>query len=222
MDTDPDLRLYDLERYLLDDVSGRFRRGEPVSTFDFFCIIIWKANRAKTLMARGLASRSGAALDAAVQALLNDVRAAPSEEAKMKILFQRWSLWLPTASAILTILYPDAFTVYDVRACGQLQGDHSRAGRTSNVDRMWEGYVAYRDAVIAQTPPGLSLRDKDRVLWARSFREQLERDVRAGFGTGASATASVDDPEAEVMDTVTRRHAEHTTPTAPDPALGHG
>ena len=29
----------------------------------------------------------------------------------------KWAFRLPTASAILTVLYPDVFTVYDRRVC---------------------------------------------------------------------------------------------------------
>ena len=31
---------------------------------------------------------------------------------------------------------------------------------------MWEGYVAFREAIVGAGPEHLSLRDKDRYLWA--------------------------------------------------------
>ncbi|CAN5483920.1 hypothetical protein BH20ACI3_BH20ACI3_39720 [soil metagenome] len=51
------LKYYDLERYLFEDVSKRFQKEHSLSAFDFFSIIIWKANRAKSQIARKLLSR---------------------------------------------------------------------------------------------------------------------------------------------------------------------
>jgi hypothetical protein len=36
---------YDLETYLFDTVSRRFAEEHTLTAFDFFCIVIWKANR---------------------------------------------------------------------------------------------------------------------------------------------------------------------------------
>ena len=41
-------KYYNLERYLFDEVGPKFRNGGGLSTEDFFCIVIWKANRSKT------------------------------------------------------------------------------------------------------------------------------------------------------------------------------
>jgi len=40
------VRYYDLERYLLDDVRTRYASEGSLGAFDFFSIVIWKANRA--------------------------------------------------------------------------------------------------------------------------------------------------------------------------------
>ena len=42
----------------------------------------------------------------------------------MRILIEDWAFRLPMASAILTVLYPDSFTVYDIRVCSELQNHH--------------------------------------------------------------------------------------------------
>ena len=47
-------RYYDLESYLFEEVSPRFQETKTISKFDFFCIVIWKANRAKTKIAHRL------------------------------------------------------------------------------------------------------------------------------------------------------------------------
>jgi len=186
MNVNRDLALYDLESYLFDDVSVRYQRGDDISAFDFFCIIIWKANRAKSKIAKKLMEHGKANLETSVQMLLQDLRTAKEAgdehgKARMEVLFCKWRFWLPMASAILTVLYPEEFTVYDIRACEQLGGDHEKAGNTSKFEVMWPGYLAFKAAVEAQGEKEMSLRDKDRMLWARSFSGQLKGDIEAGF-----------------------------------------
>lgn len=48
------LRYYDLEAYLFEDVRKRFQKEGVLSAFDFFSIVIWKANRAKSKVAHRL------------------------------------------------------------------------------------------------------------------------------------------------------------------------
>jgi hypothetical protein len=49
---DIDYRIYyDLEQYLFRDVNSHFTDNQKLDAFDFFCIVIWKANRAKSRVA---------------------------------------------------------------------------------------------------------------------------------------------------------------------------
>jgi hypothetical protein len=90
------------------------------------------------------------------------------------------------ATAILSILWPDRFTVYDVRVCGQL-GRFGDLATQSRFDRIWPGYCEYLQAVNDAVPGPRSLREKDRVLWATSAAQQLEADIARGFaGKGAA------------------------------------
>ncbi|MNF13003.1 hypothetical protein D3C80_2146910 [compost metagenome] len=49
---------------------------------------------------------------------------------------------------------------------------------------IWTGYLAYKSRVELTEPVGLSLRDKDRYLWGKSFSEQLEQDIQNHFSKG--------------------------------------
>jgi hypothetical protein len=42
---------------------------------------------------------------------------------------------------------------------------------------LWETYGRFLQAVKAQTPTNLSLRDKDRYLWGRSRYNQVQREI---------------------------------------------
>ncbi len=48
------LKIYNTENYILTDVKDFFLQNGYLNTFDFFCIIIWKANRAKSKIANRL------------------------------------------------------------------------------------------------------------------------------------------------------------------------
>lgn len=179
------LRLYDLERYLFDVVGPTFQRDGKLNAFDFFCIIIWKANRAKSKVAKRLMryDRGGGRedLDAIVEDLTTAIhRAAPDDREQMRILIEDWRFRLPMASAVLTVLRPETFTVYDIRVCDVLRGHYGVQDR-SRFDDLWAGYCAYLKDVRSREPSVLALRDKDRILWAKSFEKQLRDNISTLF-----------------------------------------
>ena len=174
------LRYYWLEDYLFSTVCPRFHGDGSLSAFDFFSIVIWKSNRAKSRIAVGLLEGSHTDLDKAVRALTQKIHEARDHEERLKILIGRSGIGLPMATAILTVLYPEEFTVYDVRACDALGGFRNIGNRKDPV-RIWEGYKEFREAVRRETPSCFSLRNKDRWLWAKAVVEQMESDLRNGF-----------------------------------------
>lgn len=174
------LAYYDLERYLFDVVGPRFRAAGSLGAFDLISIVIWKANRAKTRFVRRL-MKQDRDLERACRLLTQALHAAPARRERLRILVEDWGLRLPVASSILAVLWPEEFTVYDVRVCGQLGRFGALADRTQ-FEALWRGYEDYVVAVGEEAPPGLSLRDKDRWLWGKSATEQLRADISARFG----------------------------------------
>jgi hypothetical protein len=176
------LDLYGLENYLFGTVGPTFRNTGDLSAFDLFVIVIWKANRSKSKIAKRLLKQSISKqedLDAVVGRLAKQLYQAADPKERLRILLEDWGFLLPMASAILTVLYPDDFTVYDVRVCSEL-GDFERlANRT--FEPLWAGYQDFVAAVRHATPDGLSLRNCDRWLWAKSFADQLESDIHRQF-----------------------------------------
>ena len=71
------LPYYWLEDYLFSTVCPRFHRDESLSAFDFFLIVIWKSNRAKSKIATGLLDGTHTDLDKAVRNLTKQVHDAP-------------------------------------------------------------------------------------------------------------------------------------------------
>src|SRR5450755_4494827 len=114
---------YDLEGYLFNVVSPRFEATHTLAAFDFFCIVIWKANRSKSRVTRRLMEHGAGDvnLEYAVDSLIAAIVAEKDPRAKLSVLIEAWCFRLPIASAVLTVLYPNDFTVYDVRVCEVLK-----------------------------------------------------------------------------------------------------
>jgi hypothetical protein len=188
------LKLYDLERYLFDVVRANFERDGKLNAFDFFCIIVWKANRAKSKIAKKLLEKDGHRrkdLDAIVGDMTKSLADTDAEKEKMRILIEKWGIRLPIASAILSVLWPDKFTVYDVRVCEQLGGDYKTIPDKARFEDLWNRYNRYVEAVQNKVSEVPILRDKDRILWAKSFEKQLNKDIEMLFQKDGSAHEEV-------------------------------
>ncbi len=170
-------KYYNLEKYLLTEVKDNFNRNGFLTAEDFFCIIIWKANRSKskirTKLQKLFRTKDN---DEAVKKLTQAVFHAQAPKEKLKYLMMECGFRLPMASAILTVLYPEEFTVYDVRVCGILKGFQDLQNKTK-FERIWNGYLEFKNAVINAATEESNLRDKDRLLWGKSFWEGLNRFV---------------------------------------------
>jgi len=173
---------YDLEGYLFGTVRERFHRQHFLDAFDLFSIVVWKSNRSKSYFARRLIEHSNTHdLKDAAQELTDGIYHQPNARERLRYLWSedRWGFRLPTASAILTVLYPDEFTVYDARACGQLTeyGNFSKLPNRTNFENLWKDYQKFIRAVKQEAPNGLPLRDKDRYLWGKSRHDELKCDM---------------------------------------------
>jgi hypothetical protein len=181
-------RYYDIETYLFEDVSGRFHAKGSIGAFDFFSIVIWKANRAKSVTAKRLRKSAlpGESVDALCHRLTTQVHDAASAEARFKLLVgPPWAFALPMASAILSVLYPDIFTVYDYRVCEEL-GEFSSLVNLADPARLWLGYQRFV-AAVQSASPALNLRCKDRDLIGRSLAKQLTIQIGEWFEPGPKA-----------------------------------
>ncbi len=173
------LAYYDLEGYLFKVVGPRFQEEGSLGAFDLFSIVIWKANRAKAHFARRLLKR-GNDLERAARLMTRALHDATAVRERLRILIEDWDLRLPMASAILSALWPEEFSIYDVRVCGQLGGFKSLGDR-SRFEQLWDEYQEYLRAVCEAAPSHMALRDKDRWLWGRSAAQQLEADIARAF-----------------------------------------
>jgi transcriptional regulator with XRE-family HTH domain len=177
-------KLYYLEPFLLSEVRDHFLQRGYLNAFEFFCIVIWKANRAKSKVAKKLSDIARCDdLDQCVRAVTKQIAHATTPREKMSVLMERWRFRLPIASAILAVLYPEEFTVYDERVVNILEssgkGRLHKLKNKQKFDNIWKEYEHFKSRVGAAAPAELTLRDKDRYLWGKSVADQLKSDIGA-------------------------------------------
>lgn len=176
--------LYDIETYLFDSVHIKFKEQGYLSAPDFFLIVIWKSNRSKSKVAKRILEMGYPSLQDAVKSITAEVNLLNDPKQRLEYLMANCGFRLPMASAILTVLFPDSFTVYDVRVCDVLQENgyryHSLTDRKFS-EGLWEEYMDYIYAVSTIAPEEYTLRDKDRYLWGKSFYDQLITDISNNF-----------------------------------------
>ena len=175
---------YDLNEYLFKDLTRKFQDQGSLDACDFFCIIIWKANRAKSKIANKLLKKFNS-LEVASRTITSTLHNENmSDNERFKYLLDI-GFRLPMLSAILTVLYPDRFTVYDYRICS-----HPEMAEFTKLEYMtkdsqlyWNLYQDYIAAVIENTPSWMTLRQKDQYLWGKSFALQVKSDIENNFKT---------------------------------------
>jgi hypothetical protein len=172
------LKLYDLENYIFTDARANFFGNGFLEAFDFFCIVIWKANRAKSNVSNKLLNYNPD-LDQSVKNLTGRIFQAKEDREKLRILIKDFEFRLPMASAILSVLYPETFTIYDIRVCETFP-DYKNI-QSLNFEKLWNNYSDYILSVKNYGDGNLSLRDTDRFLWGKSFSDQLKSDITKKF-----------------------------------------
>jgi len=180
------LNHYFEEDYLIGHTGHYFRAYGTLTAESLFSIIIWKANRAKTKLAAMLLNRfPSKSLDEIAKDIAKSLSAAVDDRERLRLLIEEFGFRLPMTSAILTILYPDQFTVFDVRVCEMLgfDGQSLKRAESTKFSKVWAAYCDYLERVRATYPRLNSLRDKDRALWAKSAGDQLKRDIARSFRT---------------------------------------
>ena len=170
------LKLYDLDRYLFKQVHPRFRDEDTMEPFDFFAIVAWKSNRTKTKVRRGLDDAGKS-----VQGLMREVAQAETPREKVEVLLEVWGIGLAMASAILTVCDPKTFTVLDYRAWETLQAA-SVQGLPQRYPATPDEYLDYcRVCRRLAEHVGMSLRDPNRALWAKSWRDDRRELVQESW-----------------------------------------
>ena len=161
------LKYYFLENYLFEEVKNNFRKNGYLTPEEFFCIVIWKSNRAKTSIKKKLLKFG--VLKSTIKIMTEQIYTAPNPRERLRVLLRDWKFNLPMATAILTVLYPNEFTIKDIRVLSQLKM------------KDFNGFKKYFEEFLPNVEKSSvqkNLRDKDRELWGKSFYEDLLKLIR--------------------------------------------
>jgi hypothetical protein len=162
------------EARLFPDLEERFARTGQLTGEELYLVLDWKSPRARAKHVHRLAQ--GRSFAEAAIMIGNHLYVAASDNDRLRILMTVWRFPLPTAAAILTVLYPNIFTMYDVRVCDALGHFHELAHRRWS-SRTWSDYEMFVSAVKRAAPADLSLRDADRWLWGADKQKTMARDL---------------------------------------------
>lgn len=183
------LKYYWLEKDFFPEIYKYFHEKRTLTPEQFFSIIVWKSIRPRKRIKQGLLA-NGEPLDEAVYNLTKRIYKAQPKEEKLEILIgdgkekkKQDGFQLAMASAILTVLYPKDFTVYDFRVRSQLINPKDNTQEYPDITGSKKVIHKYFCEYIPQVlqkgweiskNSKLSLRDCDRLLWAKSWHEDLK------------------------------------------------
>ena len=176
-------KYYDLESYLFDDVVKNFHDRHYLTGHEFFCIVMWKANRAKHRIAKKL--EKGGSIEASIKKLTSSIYKSSARKDKLAVLINDYHFYLPTASTILSVLYQDDFSVYDFKVCDILEQKYNtkkfhKMRNWRNFERLWKGYEEYSQKIL-ELSGKTCYREADKYLWGKAFYEQLGKDLSRNF-----------------------------------------
>jgi hypothetical protein len=163
-------KYYDLDSYLFKCVTQLFVQRKTLSSFNFYTIITWKANRAVSKVRKVLKRKK-----LSPSKLMSQVSKCRDDREKMKTLDEVKGIGVPIASAILTVCYPERFTILDYRAWVTLCFFKKVKGK--RVPTSIDGYFNTYLPACKQWAQDLkvSLRDLDHAMWGWSKMKSIER-----------------------------------------------
>jgi len=191
-DKETGLDCYDPEGRVFPKIAEKISIGQDLSKQDVLLILKWKLGRLKDHNSQTVTNANIDKINEAVR----DARKSDHQVAALEALRCIPGIGLATATVILTVGYPEEFTVIDWRVLKELdlfpsnlsaaQQGSKREREDYNADD-WtpEKYLSeYLPKVSARADLwGCSLRDADRALWGlsvhRRVQELTEKSVEA-------------------------------------------
>lgn len=161
-------KYYFLESYLFEEVTKNFQKRGCLNAEEFLAIVIWKRRASVSKVSKGV-MRSGRSIEGVTRTVVQK----KSREEQLKELCSIRGIGIAIASAILTVCYPKTFTVLDYRALNSLRKiDATSCGALPHKIEYFKEKHFFRYVDICEETRktyDLSLRDFDRVLWAKDF-----------------------------------------------------
>ncbi len=130
------IKLYDTERYLFDIVGPKAKKRGYLTFDEFYQICMWKSARQK----QKYISKNNQKI---IENISGRVFKEKGEEKKMKLLCEKLSgVWISTASAILTVIFPEKYAVIDIRCLEILREKFNQKINRGISYKTWLNYLA--------------------------------------------------------------------------------
>jgi hypothetical protein len=186
-DRETGLDCYDPERRVFDEIPNKIGAGEGLSKQDVLLMLKWKLGRITNRNSQTVTDTNIRKINEAVKvARQNDRRIAA-----LTALQDIPGIGLATATVILTVCYPDAFTVIDWRVLSELDLFPSNLSVAQQVSkRKSDDYNAddwTAENYLSEFLPKVnacaklwncSLRDADRALWGLSVHRRIQEIIK--------------------------------------------
>lgn len=155
------VRLYDTENYLFTVIGPAVRERGYFLFDEFYKICMWKSARQKQRYIKNKDS---------VEQISKEAFAERDEKRKMEILCRLDGVSIPTASALLTIIYPEKYAVIDIRCLEMLKKMNYDFGKYPSLSIWLEYLETMREWA---TENNVTPREMDMALFAM-HREGLD------------------------------------------------
>lgn len=157
------IELYDTEKYLFSIIGPNVKKNGFLSFEDFYQICMWKSVRPKK---RYIANKEK------IKEISKRAFSEKDETKRIKILCELDGVGIPTASAILTIIYPEKYAVIDIR-CLEALNNILKIDINKNVSiKTWIKYLEIMRKLAKENE--VTPRELDMALFA-IHRESLEK-----------------------------------------------
>jgi thermostable 8-oxoguanine DNA glycosylase len=157
--------LYDTESYLFKIIGPKIRERGFLLFSEFYKICMWKSARQKP---RYIKNKD------IIEKISKDAFAKEDEREKMKVLCDNLDgVSIPTASAILTIAYPEKYAVIDIRCLETLKKEGCDISKYPSPNT-WLKYLEIMRTWAKEN--SITPREMDMALFAM-HREYLEDGV---------------------------------------------
>jgi hypothetical protein len=173
-----------IEEYIFNVISKKFKDG--LDAIDFFIICNWKSNRILKLIYNGLkekCKKDNLNIADYTKQLTRNLYEADDDK-RLDLLIDIEGVHLAMASAILTVLDKEKYTIYDFRACEHRDLNQFKKLKDKEKGKItWKDYKEYIDAVkkIQKEENIINLRETDKALWGKSFMKDLKNNIENGF-----------------------------------------
>jgi|AntAceMinimDraft_18_1070375.scaffolds.fasta_scaffold243234_1 thermostable 8-oxoguanine DNA glycosylase len=157
------LDLYNIEDYLFKAIGSRIRERSFVEFDDFYQICMWKSARQK----QNYLKNKNTIKDISKKAF-----AEKDKSLKMKQLLELKGVGIPTASATLTIVFPEKYAVIDARCIQMLNKVGIKIKETITINR-WLEYLNIMRELANEN--NFTPRQIDQILFSM-HREMLEKN----------------------------------------------